>query len=84
MRPEDVLLFVQQRPFQPYRITMGGGQTYDVRHPEMVAVSRTVMAVGIPPSDEFSVPDRLVTIALVHIVQIEPLPIGKPKSNGQG
>jgi hypothetical protein len=84
MRPDDVLDFVRRRPFQPYRFTTTGGETFEVRHPEMAIVGRSALAVGVPPSDEISVHNRIVTIALVHIVKLELLSGHGPDSqNGQ-
>ncbi len=36
-----------QRPFQPFRLVMSSGQTYEVRHPEMAMLTRTSILVGI-------------------------------------
>lgn len=73
MRSEDIREFLQRRPFQPFRLTLTDGRTYDVRHPELAMVGRSTVAVGIPAPDEPApVYDRLVTISLLHIMQLEP------------
>jgi hypothetical protein len=85
MRPEDILKFVQRRPFQPFRLTTTGGESFDVYHPELALVGRSVMAVGVDATDKpVLVADGVVTLALVHIVKTEPLQMGSPSSsNGQ-
>jgi hypothetical protein len=49
------------------------GRTYDVGHPEMAMVGRSTMAIGLPArGDTELVYDRLVTVSLLHIMQVEP------------
>jgi hypothetical protein len=73
MRPEDIRGFLQQKPFQPFRLTLTDGRTFEIRHPEMAMVGRSSVAIGIPATEESQpVFDRLVTVSLLHIMQIEP------------
>lgn len=74
MRPEDIRQFLQRRPFQPFRLTLTDGRTYEVRHPELAMIGRSTVAVGLPtPGDPEPVYDRLVTVSRLHIMQLEPL-----------
>ena len=74
MHPDQFVKFLQQRPFQPFRITLSNGVTYDVRHPELVMVGRSYIAIGVlPPSGTGPLIERLVTVSLIHVVQVEPL-----------
>ena len=34
MRPEEFRDFLRREPFEPFRIMLTGGLTYDVHHPE--------------------------------------------------
>jgi hypothetical protein len=73
MCPEDIRGFLQQRPFHPFRITLTDRRTYEVRHPELAMVGRSSMAIGVPaPTETNPVYDRLVTVSLLHVMQIEP------------
>jgi hypothetical protein len=73
MRPEDVRAFLQQQPFQPFRLTLTDGRTYEVRHPELAMVGRSSMIIGLPaPGDPEPVYDRSVTVSLLHIMQMQP------------
>jgi hypothetical protein len=83
MRAQDVQDFVQRKPFEPFRITLTDGRTYDVLHPELAMVGHRTVAVGLPkPSGPKSVYDRLVTVSFLHIMQIEPLPPDESPTNG--
>jgi len=72
VRPEDVLFWLKAQPFQPFRITMNSGRTYDVRHSELVRLLRTSL-VYFTPSDEPDVFDRAEMIGLILIDHIEPI-----------
>jgi hypothetical protein len=85
MRPEDVREFVRRRPFQPFRITLTDGRAYEVFHPDLAMVGRSIVAVGLPrPDDPEAIFDRLVTVSLLHIMQVEPIPAEAPPANGPG
>jgi hypothetical protein len=73
MRPEDIHEFLQKKPFQPFRLTLTDGRTYEVRHPELAMVGRSTVAIGLPASgDPSPIFDRLVTVSLLHVMQVEP------------
>ncbi len=74
MRPEDIREFLQRRPFQPFRLTLTDGRSYDVRHPELAMVGRSTVIVGLPaPGEAEPVFDRAVTVSLLHIMQMQPV-----------
>ena len=74
MRPEDIREFLQRRPFQPFRLTLTDGRTYEVRHPELAMVGRSTVIVGLPaPGEVEPVFDRAVTVSLLHIMQMQPV-----------
>ena len=57
MRPEDVLTWVRAAPFRPFRIYLNSGQTYEIRHPEMLRVGRSTANVywfAGEPADPYS------------------------------
>jgi len=79
VRTEDVRDFLQTRPFRPFRITLTDGRTYSVQHPELAMVGRSTVAIGLPrPNDPEPVYDRLVTVSLSHIVELERLESSAP------
>ena len=79
MRTTEIEKQLRQRPFLPFRLRMTGGTSYEVRHPEMLMVSRTVMAVAIHES-RGRAPEAIILCDPVHIVRIEPVGNGRPKS----
>ena len=74
MRPEDLREYLRRQPFQPFRLTLTDGRTYEVHHPELAMVGRSTVAIGLPrPDDPEPVYDRLVTVSLLHVMQVEPV-----------
>lgn len=79
MRTSEIENQLRQRPFLPFRLRMTEGTAFEVRHPEMLMVSRTIIAVAIhkPRARD---PEGIVLCDPVHIIRIEPLSDGRPKA----
>jgi len=60
------------QPFQPFRITMSSGKQFEVRHPEMAFLSRTILFVGVDIAED-GVPAEFRMCSLLHITAVEPL-----------
>ncbi len=74
MPPEDLWERLHRQPFEPFRIHLTEGTTYEVRHPELILVGRRSVVVGISNVEQRPpLYDRYTTLALVHIVRLEPL-----------
>ena len=73
-RPEDVIKILQRRPFEPFRIYLSVGKTYDIRHPELLMAGERFLAIGLPRAGvDGLVIDSLDTVALIHVVRLEPI-----------
>ena len=62
MQTEDVQKKLASRPFQPFRIYLSDGATYEVRHPEMLLLGRRSLVLGVANRPEETVYDRSVEI----------------------
>jgi hypothetical protein len=81
MRPEDFRELLGRRPFQPFRLHLSNGADYEVRHPELALVARSVVWLDIPaPALSIPAGERTILVALIHIVQIDFLESGPPPS----
>lgn len=67
-----------KRPFQPFRLVMSSGETYEVRHPEMAFVTRTDILVGVDIADD-GIPAEFKICSLLHVTAIEPLNPPRPR-----
>ena len=72
MTLQTVRDLLARRPFQPFRLVMSSGQTYEVRHPEMAMLTRTSILVGIDVED--GVPAEFKIGSLLHVTAIGPAP----------
>ena len=73
MRPDDLLLWVREIPFRPFRICLNSGRTYEIRHPEMLKVGRSsanIYSYVGQPEDPY---ERMEMVGLVLIERIEPI-----------
>jgi hypothetical protein len=70
MRPDDVRRWLRHQPFQPFRICVVDGAVYEIRHPEIATVSRTVVRLT-PPSPDGTEAQQVTEVALLHISRLE-------------
>jgi hypothetical protein len=83
-RVSDFTEEFRRRPFEPFRIHVSDGSTYEVRHPELVMVSPSRVLIFMPLADQpYPAFERFDSIALVHITRLEPVD-GTPSVQGNG
>lgn len=80
MPPEELLALVRRRPFVPFRIHLTDGTVYEVRHPELVMPGRRAAIIGFPADPDEPLYQRHETVALIHIVRLEPLEASAPSA----
>ena len=72
MRPENILELLRATPFEPFRIYLSDGATYEIRYPDMAIAQRSKVTVAVPGSRGPDGPaDRTVNCALMHITRTE-------------
>jgi hypothetical protein len=82
-RAEDIQARLREKPFRPLRIVASEGLRYDIIHPDLVLVGQRDLVIGYATPDRPTVYDRLVRVALVHIVGLEDLDVTPTQQNGQ-
>ncbi|UCC32474.1 MAG: hypothetical protein JSU86_09365 [Phycisphaerales bacterium] len=78
MRADKIRSHLRKQPFRPVRIYVSDGSSYDVRHPELMLVTRTEVVIALDPGDD-AIPERSVYCDPVHVTRIEPLDRNKRK-----
>jgi hypothetical protein len=74
MRPDDIRHVLRHQPFEPFRICLLEGTFYEVRHPDLVIVGRSVLRIGFPAAQlPLSIMHREVLVSLLHISRLEPI-----------
>lgn len=71
---EDIQNRLREQPFRPMRLIVSDGLRYDILHPDLVLVGQRDLTIGSPSSDNPTIYDRLVRVAIVHLIGIEDLP----------
>ena len=61
-----------RRPFQPVKLTLSNGESYEIRHPGVAMLTRTSLLIGTDLADD-GVPAEFKIISLLHVTAIEPL-----------
>jgi hypothetical protein len=83
MSHDDLLSYIRQRPFIPFRLVTTDGTGYEIRHSEMLMPGRRTVIVGLPDNPQVAAFDRTVTVSMLHVQRLEPLEgAGKPGGNG--
>jgi hypothetical protein len=73
INPGELHSFIDAAPFEPFRIQMARGRSFEVRHPEMAEVGRMTMLVYSTVSDGNRLREQRHKISLLLIECIEPL-----------
>jgi hypothetical protein len=71
MSHEDLLQFIRQRPFVPFRLITTDGTGYEIRHPEMLMPGRRLVIVGLPDDPAVPAFARTVVVSLSHVQRLE-------------
>ena len=82
MTHEELQAASRRQPFEPFRIVLTTGATYDIRHPDLIMVGRRSAIIGIVNEPNGTVYDRTFKVDLLHVVGIEELPVHPPSANG--
>ncbi len=80
MTPKKVLDYVAAEPFRPFRMRMASGQSFDIRHPEMILVGRSSVRVYTITESEEN--EKWHDVPLMLMETIEPLDTHVHQTNG--
>jgi hypothetical protein len=70
----DLQHALRKRPFEPFRIIVTAGKTYDVTHPERILVGKRSFIFGVEVEGNGETAyDRYETVSMLHVVRLEPL-----------
>lgn len=72
MNAEQIVEHLRRQPFEPFRIFMSDGSSFEVRHPELAMVRRREVAIALPQVRDRPV-DRFAYCDPLHITRIEPI-----------
>jgi len=70
---EELREAARQQPFMPFRVLLTTGDTYDIRHPDLIMVGRRSVIIGIAKNAKQPGYDRTLKVDLFHVVGIDEL-----------
>lgn len=75
MQREELREWLKREPFQPFRVYLADGRTYDVRYPRMNLLAQTFIKIGIPTQNSTNpiLCDHTEYVRLDEIIRLEPL-----------
>lgn len=65
--------YVSAEPFLPFRIKMASGQTYEIRHPEMILIGRSSVRVYTSTNADPDRPPNWHDVSMMLMETLEPL-----------
>ena len=68
MRRDILIELLKRQPFQPLRLYLSTGVSFDIRQPELAHVRYSTLNLGLPIEGD---KQRFLEIALIHIIWIE-------------
>ncbi len=83
MRNNSILSYVKAVPFRPFRIVMNSGKSYDVRHPETIAVGRDTFIYYYRQQPDQPFFDRWESVSLLLVQDVEHLDHGTANKHGK-
>jgi hypothetical protein len=72
MRAEEFKQLLEVRPFEPFRIFVTGGSSYDILHEDFVFLGRSLVTLVLRKDPDGFV-ENFVHVPLIHINKIEML-----------
>ncbi len=74
MEREQLQHLLRQKPFQPFRVFLRDGRTFDIRYPRMNLLARTYVNIGIPEAGTpLPLCDHTEFVRLSEIARVEML-----------
>ena len=73
MRSNELLEWLEARPFAPFRLFLSDGRTFEIRGANQVWPGRQTALIGFPSAEDPRLIDRHTTVSLLHVVSIEPI-----------
>lgn len=75
MTQEELQEAARRQPFEPFKLILTTGATYNIPHPDLILVGRRSAVIGMTNEPHATAYDRTIKVELLHIVGIEELPV---------
>lgn len=68
--PLEIQKAVHKQPFEPFRLHLSNGSSYEIPHPDFILVTRTAVYVAMDTGED-DVPAKSVICSPLHITHLE-------------
>lgn len=68
-----IMEYVAAEPFRPFRINMASGQSFEIRHPEMILVGKSLVRVYQAAGEVPGQPPQWHDASLLLMESLEPM-----------
>jgi hypothetical protein len=82
MTHEELQSRARQNPFEPFRVILTTGATYDIRHPDLIMVGRRSAIIGVTKKPDRTFYDNTIQVDLLHVVGVEGIAASPKAPNG--
>ncbi len=82
MAPEELRDMLKQQPFEPFRLVMTDGVSFEIRHPDLLMVGHRTATVGVTGHPDQVLYERTIKVDLLHVIRVEPVKAGAAGANG--
>ena len=73
MAPEEIRELLKHQPFEPFRLVMTDGGSYEIYHPDLLMIGQRTAVVGLVGDAGKEFFERSVKVDLLHVVRLEPI-----------
>jgi len=73
MTSSKVREYLEAKPFMPFRFKMASGQLFEVRHPEMIIVSKTSVRIYSSPEPNSNPEPNWHDVSLLLMETLQPI-----------
>lgn len=77
MQAEEIRTHLRKKPFQPFRVHLSEGTSFEVPHPELALLNQREIAIALGGRGD-KIPERFVYCDILHITHLEPFPPTSP------
>lgn len=80
MQAQGVVQELGKQPFEPLRIELTDGSSYEIRHPDLVIVFPSKVIIATPGRQQPQPAESYDVVSLAHIMRLTPLNSSRPAS----
>jgi len=73
MTGDELREFLEREPFEPFRVRVGSGDSYEIRNPALVVIMRSRLFIASPGTD------RWTLVPFLHIAAVEGISNGNAR-----